>query len=265
MRCGIQTPGRSCGRWGSPTPAACVSARPATRASCRCGPRASACRASWPSSSTSCPRRRRSVTVMPTAVLASSGRGAGRAAAVRRIALIGNPNTGKTTLFNALCGARAKTSNFPGTTTSVRTGRSEAAGHCAARSARPARRLRPRRRHAGGAHRAQPCSAAGAARRPTPSSSSSTPATCRATSCWSASCSRAARGWCVALNMIDLAARRGLAIDAARVVAPPRRAGRADGGAHAASGLDALRAGAAARRDGAARRSAAGAAPRPKR
>jgi ferrous iron transport protein B len=36
--------------------------------------------------------------------------------------LVGNPNTGKTTLFNQLCGARAKTSNFPGTTTSLRTG-----------------------------------------------------------------------------------------------------------------------------------------------
>ena len=40
-----------------------------------------------------------------------------------RIVLAGNPNTGKTTLFNALCGARAKTSNFPGTTTAVRSGR----------------------------------------------------------------------------------------------------------------------------------------------
>jgi signal recognition particle receptor subunit beta len=40
-----------------------------------------------------------------------------------RVALIGNPNTGKTTLFNRLCGARAKTSNFPGTTTSMRIGR----------------------------------------------------------------------------------------------------------------------------------------------
>ncbi len=40
-----------------------------------------------------------------------------------RIALLGNPNTGKTTLFNRLCGARAKTSNFPGTTTNVRYGR----------------------------------------------------------------------------------------------------------------------------------------------
>jgi ferrous iron transport protein B len=48
-----------------------------------------------------------------------------------RIALLGNPNTGKTTLFNALCGVRAKTSNYPGTTTSIRTGGSDAAGHVA--------------------------------------------------------------------------------------------------------------------------------------
>jgi ferrous iron transport protein B len=46
------------------------------------------------------------------------------ATAVARVALLGNPNTGKTTLFNVLCGARAKTSNFPGTTTAIRS------GHC---------------------------------------------------------------------------------------------------------------------------------------
>lgn len=46
------------------------------------------------------------------------------ATVIQRIVLAGNPNTGKTTLFNALCGARAKTSNFPGTTTAVRSGRS---------------------------------------------------------------------------------------------------------------------------------------------
>ena len=40
----------------------------------------------------------------------------------RRIALLGNPNTGKTTLFNQLCGLRAKTSNYPGTTTAIRVG-----------------------------------------------------------------------------------------------------------------------------------------------
>jgi ferrous iron transport protein B len=42
-----------------------------------------------------------------------------------RIVLLGNPNTGKTTIFNRLCGARAKTSNFPGTTTATRSGRAE--------------------------------------------------------------------------------------------------------------------------------------------
>ena len=44
------------------------------------------------------------------------------------VALLGNPNTGKTTLFNRLCGARAKTSNFPGTTTAMRVGRTVVAG-----------------------------------------------------------------------------------------------------------------------------------------
>lgn len=39
-----------------------------------------------------------------------------------RIALLGNPNTGKTTLFNRLSGLRHKTSNFPGTTQEARVG-----------------------------------------------------------------------------------------------------------------------------------------------
>lgn len=39
-----------------------------------------------------------------------------------RVALVGNPNTGKTTLFNRLCGVRHKTSNFPGTTQEARIG-----------------------------------------------------------------------------------------------------------------------------------------------
>ena len=45
-----------------------------------------------------------------------------------RVALLGNPNTGKTTIFNRLCGVRAKTSNFPGTTTATRIGRSDLDG-----------------------------------------------------------------------------------------------------------------------------------------
>lgn len=39
------------------------------------------------------------------------------------VALIGNPNAGKTTLFNLLTGLRAKTANFPGTTVERHTGR----------------------------------------------------------------------------------------------------------------------------------------------
>lgn len=38
------------------------------------------------------------------------------------LALVGNPNAGKTTLFNALTGLRAKTANFPGTTVEKKTG-----------------------------------------------------------------------------------------------------------------------------------------------
>ena len=38
------------------------------------------------------------------------------------VALAGNPNAGKTTLFNRLTGLRGKTANFSGTTTSVRLG-----------------------------------------------------------------------------------------------------------------------------------------------
>ena len=44
------------------------------------------------------------------------------------LALVGNPNAGKTTLFNALTGLRAKTANFPGTTVERKIGRMEIGG-----------------------------------------------------------------------------------------------------------------------------------------
>lgn len=47
---------------------------------------------------------------------------------VRRVAVLGNPNVGKTSLFNRLCGVRHKTSNFPGTTQEARIGTPRGAG-----------------------------------------------------------------------------------------------------------------------------------------
>ncbi len=44
------------------------------------------------------------------------------AGALPRVAVLGNPNTGKTTLFNRLCGVRARTANFPGSTVESRVG-----------------------------------------------------------------------------------------------------------------------------------------------
>jgi ferrous iron transport protein B len=44
--------------------------------------------------------------------------------------VLGNPNTGKTTLFNRLCGVRARTANFPGSTVEGRIGTHRSpAGH----------------------------------------------------------------------------------------------------------------------------------------
>ncbi|MGC9529074.1 MAG: ferrous iron transport protein B [Candidatus Bipolaricaulaceae bacterium] len=47
---------------------------------------------------------------------------------LRRIALVGQPNAGKSTLFNALVGYRAVASNFPGTTVEALRGRALIAG-----------------------------------------------------------------------------------------------------------------------------------------
>ena len=44
-------------------------------------------------------------------------------AATLTVALIGNPNTGKSTLFNALCGVRQRTGNYPGVTIEKKIGR----------------------------------------------------------------------------------------------------------------------------------------------
>ncbi|HUG71653.1 MAG TPA: ferrous iron transport protein B [Pirellulaceae bacterium] len=41
------------------------------------------------------------------------------------VALLGNPNTGKSTLFSALCGVRQRTGNYPGVTVEKKLGRAE--------------------------------------------------------------------------------------------------------------------------------------------
>ena len=41
---------------------------------------------------------------------------------VRNIAIIGNPNSGKTTLFNSLTGLRQRTANYPGVTVEKKEG-----------------------------------------------------------------------------------------------------------------------------------------------
>ncbi len=51
--------------------------------------------------------------------------GRGPAAAPRRIAILGNPNAGKSTLFNALTGLRQKVGNYPGVTVEKKTGTCE--------------------------------------------------------------------------------------------------------------------------------------------
>ena len=43
-----------------------------------------------------------------------------------RIALVGNPNTGKSTLFTALAGVRQRVGNYPGVTVEKKTGHSAA-------------------------------------------------------------------------------------------------------------------------------------------
>ena len=45
-------------------------------------------------------------------------------AARKLIAIAGNPNTGKTTLFNVLTGSRARVGNYPGVTVDRRVGES---------------------------------------------------------------------------------------------------------------------------------------------
>ena len=57
--------------------------------------------------------------------MARDGRGAPR---LRLVALVGNPNSGKTTLFNALTGLRQRVGNYPGVTVERKEGRLRTGG-----------------------------------------------------------------------------------------------------------------------------------------
>src|SRR5581483_9795944 len=57
----------------------------------------------------------------------------GAAARSLTVALIGNPNSGKTTLFNALTGLRQKVGNYPGVTVEKKEGRATLPNGMAAR------------------------------------------------------------------------------------------------------------------------------------
>ena len=45
-----------------------------------------------------------------------------------RVAVVGNPNTGKSTLFTALAGVRQRVGNYPGVTVEKKTGHLRHAG-----------------------------------------------------------------------------------------------------------------------------------------
>src|SRR5947207_7956438 len=66
------------------------------------------------------------VLTFPEETIAVQTPPAGR---IAKIALIGNPNSGKSSLFNSLTGLNQKVGNFPGVTVDKKTGRSELAPH----------------------------------------------------------------------------------------------------------------------------------------
>src|SRR3546814_17431915 len=76
------------------------------------------------------PRSTRTDTLFPYTTLFRSCQGDSRDAGRLRpmkplplVALVGNPNAGKTSLFNALTGARQKVGNYPGVTVERKQGR----------------------------------------------------------------------------------------------------------------------------------------------
>jgi ferrous iron transport protein B len=67
--------------------------------------------------------RATATTVEWTGTAEPAGTAGAAVSAARRIVLVGNPNVGKSALFNALTGLRATVSNYPGTTVEIYRGR----------------------------------------------------------------------------------------------------------------------------------------------
>ena len=120
------------------------------------------------------------------------------AAAPLRLALVGNPNCGKTALFNQLTGSRQKVANYAGVTVERKEGRLHSAiGRSYAVLDLPGR-LQPATRRAWTKRSPATCAAASipASRRRTCWSAWSTRPTCACTcaSCWK--CANSAGRWC---------------------------------------------------------------------
>ncbi len=62
--------------------------------------------------------------------------------AIPSVALVGNPNAGKSSLFNALTGARQKIANYPGVTVERKAGHASFADGRPIVADRPARHIR---------------------------------------------------------------------------------------------------------------------------
>src|SRR3954447_440302 len=66
---------------------------------------------------------------MPSCHETSSAAPAAESSQTLTIALAGNPNSGKTTIFNGLTGLRQKVANYPGVTVEKKTGRCKVHGN----------------------------------------------------------------------------------------------------------------------------------------
>ena len=117
---------------------------------------------------------------------------------ILNVALIGNPNTGKSTLFGRLVGVRQRVGNYPGVTVEKKTGEMEFAGRQYDVVDLPGLySLAPRSRDEMVAVDLLLGRLQATRRRSTPSCASSTPPTCTAVCIWSARCSNWAcrRSW----------------------------------------------------------------------